>query len=107
MDDPALEEDVFENEIIAELRDIRRWFAEQRAKYGMDWVDNSLPAVPNTKEAGDWFRATPPQMKQAGEVALTGPFISSSYAALKWRRCCSLLLRLPSPRCPAIHRPHP
>ena len=43
MDNPALEEDVFENEIIAELRDIRRWFSEQRAKYGMDWVDNSPP----------------------------------------------------------------
>jgi hypothetical protein len=43
MDDPALEEDVSENEIIAELRDIRRWFAEQREKYGMDWVDNSPP----------------------------------------------------------------
>ena len=42
MDDPALEEE-YVDEIIAELRDIRRWFSEQRAKYGMDWVDNSPP----------------------------------------------------------------
>jgi hypothetical protein len=43
MDDPALEQETCENEILAELRDIRAWFAEQRAKYGMDWVDNSPP----------------------------------------------------------------
>ena len=28
---------------IAEIRDIRAWRAEQRAKYGMDWKDTDPP----------------------------------------------------------------
>ena len=32
---------------IAEVRDIRAWRAEQRAKYGMDWEDNEPIGYPD------------------------------------------------------------
>ncbi len=57
---------------------MRNWQAEQRAKYGMDWEDTDAreynrsrglpPFLPDTGSAEE--------MKQAGEIALTGPLIS-------------------------------
>ena len=44
MEDPTLEERR-DYDPIAEIRDIRNWRAEQRAKYGMDWEDTDPPGI--------------------------------------------------------------
>jgi hypothetical protein len=50
MDDPTLppmDLDLPDYDPIAEIRDIRNWYAEQRAKYGMDWEDDGNPSAYN------------------------------------------------------------
>jgi hypothetical protein len=42
---PPLIFDLPDYDPIAEIRDIRAWRAEQRAKYGMDWEDTHPPGI--------------------------------------------------------------
>lgn len=54
---PDIEAD---DEVIAELRDIRAWRAEQRAKYGMDWEDNDPPGCSDYERSRGLVPTDPP-----------------------------------------------
>ena len=55
MEDPTLEADESANEIIAELRLVRLWRSEQRAKHGMQWKDDAPPGCSDFEK--NWLPA--------------------------------------------------